>query len=63
MKAYNITIPIYADSDSEAQELERQFYDFVAEKRTQGIAVKACKLSDALKRFRDNYFVINFLKQ
>ena len=52
----------YAENEAEAKALEKALYDFVNAKREQGIAVKAAKLTEALNKYKDNYFVTNFLK-
>jgi len=62
MRPYKATIYIYADSEQDVADFERQFYDFVNTKRTQGVAVTARKMSEALARFKDNYLVTNFLR-
>ena len=62
MQAYNVAIPIYAESEEEVAAFQKTFYDFVDEKRNQGIAVSAKKLTQALKMFKDNQYFNNFLK-
>ena len=62
MKAYKISLFVYADSDDEANALERDLLHFVVDKREQGIAVTAGKLSSALARFKDNVIINNYLK-
>ena len=52
----------YCESESEAQELEKALYDFVDAKRQQGVAVRAAKLTEALKKYKDNFFVTQFLR-
>lgn len=62
MKAYKATIDIYAENENEVAEFEKMFYDFVNEKRNQGVVVSAKKVSDALSKFKNNFFVTNYLK-
>ena len=62
MKVCKITLYVYADNDEEAKNLEDSLLDFVLDKRDQGIAVKASKLSSALARFKDNVIINNYLK-
>lgn len=62
MQPYQAKIFIYADNENEVKEFEQIFYDFVNGKREQGIAVKAKKLTEALAKFHNNYFVNQFLK-
>jgi hypothetical protein len=62
MLVKQISFYIYCDNDSEANELAKALHDFVESKRAQGIAVTAKKLTNALNKFKDNFFVNNFLK-
>lgn len=62
MQPYQAKFFIYAESESEVAELERVLYDFVNTKREQGVAVRASKLTEALTKYRDNFFVTNFLR-
>lgn len=52
----------YCENEAEAKELEKALYEFVEAKRQQGVAVRAAKLTEALNRYKDNYFVTNFLR-
>ncbi len=62
MKPYNATIMIYAESEEEVKAFQQEFYKFVNDKRTKGIAVSAKKMTQALKMFKDNKYLNNFLK-
>ena len=62
MQPLPITFYAYCESESEAKELEKALYDFVNTTREQGIAVKAAKLTEALTKYKDNFFVTKFLK-
>jgi hypothetical protein len=62
MQPYKITMFVYADSEEQALELEQALYRFVDNKRKQGVAVSAQKLTQALMRYANNYFVNQFLK-
>jgi hypothetical protein len=57
-----ITFYVYSDSETEATELSQALHDFVEDKRKIGIAVTAKKLTEALNKFKNNFFVNNFLK-
>jgi hypothetical protein len=57
MKPYKAQIYLYADSEAEIAEFEQIFHALVNDKRAHGIAVRANKLSEALKRYGNNYFV------
>jgi hypothetical protein len=62
MLVKQISFYIYCESESEAKELTQALHDFVEDKRKVGIAVTARKLIDALNKFKNNFFVNNFLK-
>lgn len=62
MRPFNVTIPIYAGAEDEVKAFQQEFYAFVSEKRERGIAVSAKKMTQALKMFRDNKYLDNFLK-
>lgn len=63
MTPYQAKIFMYAESESEIQAFQEAFHDLVNNKRERGIAVTASKLTEALQRFGDNFFVNNFLRQ
>ena len=63
MKPHKIEIYIYADSEEQVKELQQAAYDFVADNYKRGIIVTASRVSEALKKFKDNFFVTNFLKK
>lgn len=63
MQPFKIEFYAYCDNEQQAQELGKTLYDFVNEKRLQGIAVRADKIADAINKFKNNIFVTNFLKQ
>ena len=62
MQPYQAKFFIYADNEAEVAELEKTLYDFVDSKRQQGVAVRASKLTEALTKYKDNFFVTKFLK-
>jgi hypothetical protein len=62
MKPIKVSFYVYVDDDSEATELAKSLHDFVEDKRRIGIAVTAKKLTEALNKFKNNFFVNNFLK-
>jgi hypothetical protein len=62
MKPYKVTLYVYASNEQEVKELEQHLYEFVDSKRKSGIAVTAKKLSQAIQKFKNNYFVNNYLR-
>ena len=59
MKLYNVTIPVYADSDEDAQQASTMLSKFVGEVKAQGRAVTAKGLANAAGRWQHNAFVKN----
>lgn len=62
MQPIEIKFYAYCDNEAEAKELEKALYDFVDTKRQQGVAVRAAKLTEALRKYKDNFFVTQFLR-
>ena len=62
MQPIEIKFYVYGESEAEAKELEKALYDFVEAKRQQGVAVRAAKITEALKKYKDNFFVTQFLR-
>ncbi|MDE6534566.1 MAG: hypothetical protein K2K82_00990 [Muribaculaceae bacterium] len=62
MQPLPINFYAYCESEAEAKELEKALYDFVDSKRQQGVAVRAAKLTQALTKYKDNFFVTQFLR-
>lgn len=62
MKPYKIEIYVYAESDEEAEAVQKAARDFVRSKYEKGVLVTAGKLMAALARFKDNMLVNQFLK-
>lgn len=57
MNVYNITVPIYAESEQEAMEAQQALYNFVNRYRERNVAVTGNKVASALKRLESNPFV------
>lgn len=62
IKPYNITFPLYAESDEEARALEADLKEFVKAKYNQKVYVRAARLSQLLKQHGGNIFINNFLR-
>lgn len=62
MKPCKVTFYVYAEDDSEVKSLQDCLNDFVRNKYNSGILVTAKKLSTALNKFCNNFFVNNYLK-
>lgn len=63
MQPYKVEFYVYANSNDEVKHLQQSLKDFVHQKRMQGIAVTATKLTKALSNFSNNYFVNQYLKK
>lgn len=57
MNVYNITVPIYAESEQEAQMAQKALFDFVNGYREKNVAVTGNKVASALKRLESNPFI------
>lgn len=57
MNVYTITVPIYAESEQEAQEAQQALFDFVNRYREKNVAVTGSKVAAALKNLESNPFI------
>lgn len=57
MNVYNITVPIYAESEQEAMEAQQALFDFVNKYRERNVAVTGSKVASALKSLGSNPFI------
>lgn len=62
MKPYKIEIYIYAETDTEAVDVQKAMISFVKAKYDNGILVTAKRLLVAIERFKDNVIVNQFFK-
>lgn len=62
MKPYEIKIYLYAENEAEAREAQQAAYEFVNGNYNEGIIVTARKCTEALHKFKNNFFVKNFLR-
>lgn len=62
LKPHKIEFYIYAENDEEVKAVQQAANNFVASNYQQGVIVTAKKLTDALTKFKDNFFVKNFLR-
>ena len=61
LQVYSIEKKIYAESKAEADALQAELLEFVRYKREQGVAVTASKFMKAIKSFKNNIFLNNYL--
>lgn len=57
MNVYNITVPIYAESEQEAQQAQQALFDFVNRYRERNVAVTGNKVASALRNLESNPFI------
>ena len=62
-RPYTAQSYVYARNEQEVQELTRAMNDFVRERYHSGTLVRADSLMKALVTFKNNPFVINFLRK
>ncbi len=62
-RPYTAQFYVYARNEQEVQELTRAMNDFVRERYHSGTLVRADSLMKAIETFRNNPFVINFLRK
>ena len=62
MRGFEIKFNIYAESQGEADMATDAIKAFINAKAQQGIAVTAEKLTAAINKYKDNYFVTNYFK-
>ena len=62
MGGYEVRSNIYANSQEEADRATDAIKAFISAKASQGIAVTADKITAAVTKYRDNYFVTNYFK-
>lgn len=62
MQGFEVKFNVYANSQTEADEATRAIKGFISELAQKGIAVSAQRLVEAISKWKDNYFVINYFK-
>ena len=62
MKGYEIRFNVFANSSEEADKASAVIRAFVDQKAREGIAVTADKISRAVERWKDSFFVNSYLK-
>ena len=62
MKGYKIEFNIYAESQQEADQAADAIKQFISAQAQKGRAVTAKKISDAMSRLSNNFFVKKYFK-
>ena len=62
MQGYQVSFNVYAESQQEADAASLAIKSFITEQARQGRAVTAVKITEAVGRYKNNYFVTNYFK-
>lgn len=62
MKGYEVKFNVYAGSKDEADAASEAIKAFISGMAQKGIAVTANKLTEAVGKWKDNYFVTNYFR-
>ena len=62
LQPYRVIMPVYAESQQEADELQAALNDFVMEKYRQQIYPRAATLTSIVKRYGGSSLVDNFIR-
>lgn len=63
MKGFKVSFNIFAESQEEANKLSVELGRFIDNNAKQGIAITANKVSEAIKRWGNNFLVNSYLKK
>ena len=62
MQGYEVKFNVYASTQDEAEMASATIKNFISEMAQKGVAVTANKLTEAVRKWKDNYFVTNYFK-
>lgn len=62
MKGYELKFCVYAEAQEEADEAVDEIRKFISNLALQGKAVTAKKITEAIRRHKDSYFVTSYFK-
>ena len=62
MSGFEVKFNVYANSQEEADRATEAIKAFITEKALQGVAVSANRITDAITKYKDNYFVTSYFK-
>lgn len=62
MQGFEVKFNVYANSQTEADDAANAIKGFISQLAQKGIAVSAQRLVEAISKWKDNYFVINYFK-
>jgi hypothetical protein len=62
MQGFEVKFNVYAETQAEADLASDAIKAFISGMAQKGIAVTANKMTDAVKKWKDNYFVTNYFR-
>lgn len=62
MGGFEVRFNVYAENQAQADAASAAIKGFISAKARQGIAVTADKLTQAVEKWQDNYFVNNYFR-
>ena len=62
MQGFEVKFNVYANSQTEADDAANAIKGFISQLAQKGVAVSAQRLVEAISKWKDNYFVINYFK-
>ena len=62
MQGFEVKFNVYAETQGEADLASEAIKAFISEMAQKGIAVTANKLTEAVRKWKGNYFVSNYFK-
>lgn len=62
MSGYMVSFNVYANSQEEADRATAAIKAFITAQAERGRAVTADKITDAVEKYKDNYFVNSYFK-
>ena len=62
MNGFEIKFNVYAYSQQEADVASEAIKEFISGMAQKGVAVTANKLTEAVRKWKDNYFVTSYFK-
>lgn len=62
MQGFEVKFNVYAETQEEANLASDAVKQFISSMAQKGVAVTANKITDAVRKWKDNYFVTNYFK-
>ena len=62
LEPHLIALPVYAESDAEAEKLEEELKEFVKRKYQQGVYVRAASLTRLIQQYGNSSFINPYIR-